>query len=322
MLAKRFINRLLTKTHFILVLSSSLFFIISFCFLISFEDGDGIAKVALAFRDSLSFAKTSESFYPTPVLKDNSKPYPLISAQGALAIDLNSRIVLYEKNPDMKLLPASTTKIITALVAVDSYKPGDVLVVPNINVEGQKMGLKAGEKITAENLFKGLLIYSANDAAETLAGNYVGGRDAFIEKMNSKSAYLHLKNTHFDNPVGFDGNSQYTTAKDLIFAAEAAMKIPFISNVVGAKEEVVKSVDGKIVHYLRSTNELLGENGVIGVKTGWTESARENFVALSQKDGKRIMVAVLGSQDRFGETRELLNWIYESYDWQEVKPKE
>jgi D-alanyl-D-alanine carboxypeptidase len=260
-----------------------------------------------------------KSFYPIPILKEGHSPFPIISAQSALAIDLNSREILYEKNSDLRLLPASTTKIITALVALESYGLDDVLEVKINTIDGQKMGLKKGEKITAGSLIKGLLIYSANDAAETLAENFPGGKDAFIKRMNQKAEELNLNNSHFENPVGFDGNGQYTTAGDLILSAEAVMKTPLLSGVVGENEDIVTSYDGKIVHHLKTTNELLGQDGVVGVKTGWTQNARENFVAYSRKDGRHIMVAVLGSQDRFGETKELIDWIFGNYQWQEVK---
>jgi D-alanyl-D-alanine carboxypeptidase (penicillin-binding protein 5/6) len=98
------------------------------------------------------------------------------------------------------------------------------------------------------------------------------------------------------------------------------MEDPRFAEIVGTKTQVVRSIDGKIAHYLTNINELLGKiPGVLGVKTGWTENARENLVTYVNRDGHRVMIAVLGSQDRFGETKELIDWIYSSYQWQEVK---
>ncbi|MFC1710215.1 D-alanyl-D-alanine carboxypeptidase family protein, partial [Patescibacteria group bacterium] len=135
--------------------------------------------------------------YPSiPTLQRNYQSFPVVSAQAALVIDLSSGTALYEKNPDMGLLPASTTKIVTALVAMDYYKDSDVLVVDGTKVDGRKMGLYSGEEITAGSLLKGLLIYSANDAAEVLAENYEGGRGAFISAMNMKAKDLTLNNTY------------------------------------------------------------------------------------------------------------------------------
>ena len=190
-----------------------------------------------------------------------------------------------------------------------------------VKVEGQKMGLVSGEEIMFSDLLSGLLIYSANDAAEVLASNYPGGRELFIDLMNKKVKDLGLTNTHFGNPTGLDNGEQYTTTRDLIVVSKYAMKNPVFAELVGTKEKVVKSIDGKYSHKLININKLLGNvDGVTGVKTGWTENARENLVTEVSRDGKKIMIVVLGSSDRFGETTELINWIYGNYTWEEVKP--
>jgi D-alanyl-D-alanine carboxypeptidase (penicillin-binding protein 5/6) len=262
---------------------------------------------------------TSQKIYsPLPTLGEHSN-FPIISAQAALAIDLDSGISLYEKEPDKALLPASTTKIITALVSLDNYSEDEVLAVLNPVVDGQKMGLVRGEEIKVIDLLYGLLVYSANDAAEVLAQNYPGGREVFIEAMNAKAKSLSLFNSTFKNPAGLDGNGHTTTARDLIRVSQVAMRNPLFAEIVGTKEKTVESTDGKIAHRLVNINELLGSvDGVLGVKTGWTENARENLVTYLERDGHKIMIALLGSQDRFGETRELIDWIFASYEWEEV----
>ncbi|MBI4157887.1 D-alanyl-D-alanine carboxypeptidase [Candidatus Woesebacteria bacterium] len=266
------------------------------------------------------FAQSSQrSFAPLPVLPQSSS-FPILSAQAALAIDLNSGVSLYEKNPDSPLFPASTTKIVTALVAMDYYAPEAVLKVGRVTVEGQKMWLKSGEEISVSDLLYGLLVYSANDAAEVLAENYLGGREGFILAMNAKAEELSLTNTLFRNPTGLDGSDQVTTARDLTRVSEVAMKNPFFAEIVGTKEKTVTSVDGATKHKLTNINELLGKvPGVTGIKTGWTESARENLVTYLERDGHKIMIALLGSQDRFGETKELIYWIFKNYTWKEVR---
>jgi D-alanyl-D-alanine carboxypeptidase len=260
-----------------------------------------------------------KSFPPIPILTANSS-FPTLSAQGVVATDLDSGISLYEKNADAPLLPASTTKIITALVSLDTYQLDQVLTVgKGVSVDGQKMGLFTGEQMKFENLLYGLLVYSANDAAETLAQNYKGGYDAFITAMNKKATDLSMINTHFDNPVGLDTNGQHSTARDLVRASEVAMRNPEFAKVVGTKNIVVTDAAGKNSYNLLNVNELLGViPGVVGVKTGWTENARENLVTYIERDNHKVMIAVLGSQDRFGETKELINWIFSSYKWQSV----
>ncbi|HLD91957.1 MAG TPA: D-alanyl-D-alanine carboxypeptidase family protein [Patescibacteria group bacterium] len=270
---------------------------------------------------SIIYSKPKVKTYsPIPVLKDGVK-YPILSSQSVMAVDLVSGVTLYEKDSNKALLPASTTKIVTALVALDSYELNQVLKVGAVKVEGQKMGLVSGEEIMFSDLLSGLLIYSANDAAEVLASNYPGGRELFIDLMNKKVKDLGLTNTHFGNPTGLDNGEQYTTTRDLIVVSKYAMKNPIFAELVGTKEKVVKSVDGRFIHRLININKLLGKvEGVTGVKTGWTENARENLVTEVNRDGKKIMIVVLGSSDRFGETTELINWIYGNYIWEEVKP--
>lgn len=257
----------------------------------------------------------TEDVAPLPVLGETDE-FPVLSAQGVIAIDMDSGVSLYEKDADKKLLPASTTKIMTALVAMEYFDGSEVLTANMPYVEGQKMKLVRGERILVEDLIQGLLIYSANDAAEALAAAYPGGREVFVATMNRKAEQLSLNNTYFKNPTGLDGNSHRSTARDLVRLSEIAMREPRFASVVGMEEAVVESVDEKFRHYLRSTNELLGDvEGVKGVKTGWTENARENLVTYVERDNRKVLIAVMGSQDRFGETRELIDWIFDNYSW-------
>ena len=265
---------------------------------------------------------SQKDFPPAPILKETSTSFPVLSALGVLAIDVDSQVPLFEKNADSRLLPASTTKIMTALVSLEHYNLNDELAVGRVNVEGQKMGLVVGEVIKFEDLLYGLLIYSANDAAEVLAQNYPGGREAFIKDMNEKALSLHLSQTHFINPSGLDGGEHFSSARDLVTLSESAMKNGIFAKVVSTRSFEAKSVDGKIRHRLTNINELIGKvDGVLGVKTGWTENARENLVTYIERDNKKVMIALMGSQDRFGETEELINWIFQNYEWQKVGPQ-
>lgn len=264
--------------------------------------------------------KITKAYSPLPTLKDGAK-FPILSSQSVMAVDLTSGVTLYEKDPNKALLPASTTKIVTALVALDTYEENQVLKVGRVSVEGQKMGLVMGEEMKFIDLLNGLLIYSANDAAEVLAQNHPGGRALFIGLMNKKVKDLGLTNTHFTNPVGLDDGAQYSTTRDLVVVSKYAMKNPIFKEIVGTKEKTVYSVDNRFVHRLTNINKLLGTvPGVMGVKTGWTENARENLVTYVERENKKVMIVVLGSSDRFGETKELIDWIFDSYSWEEVKP--
>ncbi len=253
-----------------------------------------------------------------PILT-GSKNFPDLSGQGIIAIDGDSNVTLFEKNADNQFLPASTTKIVTALVSIDYYNLNQVLTVNSPTVEGQRMGLVRGEQMTVLNLLKGLLIYSANDAALTLAQNYPGGFDSFVAAMNTKAQELHLDHSHFANPIGLDDNTQFTTPRDMVRVAQIAMQNSTFSQIVGTKEESITDVTGKFLYDLKNVNQLLGNvDGVQGIKTGWTEAARENLITFIARNDHKIYIALLGSEDRFGETKKLINWIYDNYSWQKI----
>jgi D-alanyl-D-alanine carboxypeptidase (penicillin-binding protein 5/6) len=304
------------KDHFLFLVTLAFIFISTSALALS-------KSTTLLYSNVVEEPSVDRKFPPNPVLAITDS-FPILSAQGALAVDVDSGISLYEKDSDTKLLPASTTKIVTALVALDSYPLDQVITVGKLDVIGQKMGLFSGEQITVENLLYGLLVYSANDAAEVLAQNYPGGYDVFITAMNAKAKELSMINSNFQNPTGLDGNNQITTAKDLVRVSEVAMRNPIFSKMVGTKSVTFSDVYGKVKFNLKNINQLLGVvPGVLGVKTGWTENARENLVTYLERDGqngdtRKVMIAVLGSQDRFGETKELIDWIFSNYDWQEV----
>ena len=270
-----------------------------------------------SFKSGVLSSQTQLS--PIPILKEGST-FPDLSANSVVIIDIESGITLYEKNSVEQVYPASTTKIVTALVALNEYSPDDVLLVSAGSlVDGQKMGLVEGEEITVENLLQGLLIHSANDAAYTLAENFPLGYENFIEMMNLKATSIGLVDTNFTNPAGYDQPGHVSSARDMARAAAYAMKNDKFAEIVGTKSKEVTSVDGLVTHKLENTNELLGEvDGVIGTKTGWTENAHENLITYARRDGHTIVIALLGSQDRFSETKKLIEWVYQNYVWEEV----
>lgn len=254
------------------------------------------------------------SFYPVNFTK---QPAPWLSAGSALVIDVPSKTVIYAKNPDQTMLPASTTKIMTALVAMDYYKPDDVLDVKSAKAIGQTMKLVENEKITFNNLLYGLLVQSGNDAAEVLAEDYPGGFTSFVSAMNTKAKTLHLEKTNFNNPTGIDSFGHVTTAHDLAILASVAMTNATFAQIVGTASVAVKDVSGTFVHELTNINQLVGKVlGVKGVKTGWTEDAGECLVAYTERDKGKIISVVLGSSDRFKDTENLIDWVYNNFTWE------
>jgi serine-type D-Ala-D-Ala carboxypeptidase (penicillin-binding protein 5/6) len=241
---------------------------------------------------------------------------PLLSAGAVLVKDIPSGVILYAKNENMRFPPASTTKIMTALVALENYSLDDVFTVPDISLEPSIMKLVPGEKITVESLLYGALVHSANDAAYTLASNYPGGYDAFIQKMNQKAQMLNLADTHFTNSVGFDDDNHYSTASDLAKQALAGLSNKTFVKIVGTKNITVSDVTYTYFHDLKNVNELLGKiPGVMGVKTGFTQNAGEVLISEVKKNDHSILIVLLKSNDRFGETTKLIDWVFGNFNW-------
>ncbi len=243
-------------------------------------------------------------------------PQPVLTAVATIAYDPNLEKILYQKNIHTKLAPASTTKIMTAIIASEHYNSGDLLTVPAAAiVGGSTMGLSAGEQLTFRSLLYGMMLNSGNDAAYTIAYNYPGGLESFIAKMNERAGVLGATNTHFDNPAGFDSANHYSSAYDLLLIGKEAMKNARLGTVFSTKETSVTSIDKTQSHVLKNLNKLLKEDGVLGMKTGTTEMAGESFVGLIERDNQTILTVMLNSQDRFGETKNLLDWIFKNYTW-------
>ena len=251
-----------------------------------------------------------------PVMKGEVAE-PVLSARSALVIDVASGEALFSKNSDLPLWPASTTKLMTALVVLDQYNLSDIITVENPVSQGRIMGLYAGEKISVNNLLFGMLIHSANDASYALADFYPEGRASFIAKMNQKAQELDLVNTHFSDPAGFDNDKQYSTATDLAELSLTALKNETIARIVSIPSITISDADYMMFHQLTNVNQLLGVvPGVAGVKTGYTENAKENLINLMKRDGHEILTVILGSDDRFGETQYLTEWAFANFSWE------
>lgn len=254
--------------------------------------------------------------YNTPPISKNLPP-PLFSARALLIKDLGTGLTLYQKDSSLPFPIASTTKIMTALVSGEYFKPNSVLTVDtSANTPGSKVGLIKGEDLTFRALLYGMLLSSGNDAAFAIAENFPGGVLGFVSAMNKKAMELNLKNSHFDNPAGFDSPNQYSTAEDLSKITEEALKNYQLERIFATKETNIVSLNKKYTHQLLNLNKLLSSvNGVLGVKTGTTEQAKENLVTLVEREGHRVLLVLLGSSDRFGETTKLIDWTYSSFEW-------
>lgn len=254
--------------------------------------------------------------YNIPPVSKNIE-VPDLSARAILVKDLNTETILYEKNASEKLPIASTTKIMTALVASAYFKPNSILIIgQSSQTPGSRVGLIFGEDLSFRSLLYGMLLNSGNDAAYAIAENYPGGVLGFVSAMNKKAADLNLLNTHFENPAGFDGSTHYSSAKDLSIITEETLKDPQLARIFATKETSIISLDKKYTHNLANLNKLLSTvKGVLGVKTGYTDIAKENLVTLVDRDNHKILTVVLGSDDRFGESTKLIEWAYSNFQW-------
>ena len=250
---------------------------------------------------------------PAPAVlssKFNFQPSPPeISAAHSFILDLDSDLVLFSKSADMPVAPASTTKLLTALVARANLPLSQDITIDQAFPNGQDIGLTPGERLTVEQLIYALLIQSGNDAAEVLAENFPGGRPAFIQAMNQTAADLRLYNSTFKNPTGLDENGHVSTASDLARLGQAVLKDPFLARIVASETALITASDSARV--LTNTNQLLGRvPGVLGIKTGYTDAAGEALITLVDRQDRRILFVVLKSLDRFGDTAKLINWAY------------
>lgn len=268
----------------------------------------------LGQKIEVAASQNSIENHPKAVL--SFKPAPTVTARSVIIIDAKTGTSLWEKEPNLKHLPASTTKMMTALTALEKCSPTDVVVVKSLEKEGTQMGLEIGDSLTIENLLYGLLINSGNDAAYVLANSCSDSYAVFIEAMNSKAEELKMTNTHFANPAGFDDPIQYSTAADLAKLAKVVTANPLIAKIVTTKSTVVTDVSGNRTYFLENVNKLLGiVEGVEGVKTGQTEGSLEILITKTTRNNNSIITAVLGSKDRFGESKELINWSFENFTW-------
>lgn len=211
-----------------------------------------------------------------------------LSATAAILMDADSGEILYEKDAGRRMRIASTTKIMTALVALDRAKLTDTITVTAAHmVEGSSMYLKPGETVTVEELLYGLMLCSGNDAALALA-DCCGGLEEFVQAMNDKAAELGMQDTSFANPNGLDDEDHYSTARDMAVLAAYAAQNPTFRRICSTRTATVGS------RTMTNHNKLLSQlEGCIGMKTGYTKAAGRTLVSCAQRDGCRLVAVTL-----------------------------
>ncbi len=242
-----------------------------------------------------------------------------INAKAALALDFETGQVFYSKKPHLHLPFASLAKIMTAMVALDHAAPDEILEVPpeaameKLPDGSSFMGVTPGEKYTVQDLLYGLLLPSGNDAARTLALSLAGDLDTFVYWMNRKAKAIGLSDTHFTNPSGLDDSNSYSTVFDLAKLSHFALtRYPQIAQIVATRgHEILYTTEHKYLFFGNFNDLMLIYPNIDGVKPGNTEEAGSCLIATSTREGKRVMVIVLGTPARNPETIKLLDFSFE-----------
>lgn len=244
---------------------------------------------------------------------------PDIKAKAAILVDDKTGVILYEKNSHERLPMASLTKIMTAILILENHGLDEIVEVKGDyqSLEGVKIGLHQNEEMDVGSLMKALLIRSAGDAAMALAEHHSGTVEDFVAQMNIRAQELNLTDTHFQNPVGLDGENHYSSAHDLSILARYAMRIPVFRQTVSLSQASVSSTDGRFNYNFSTTNYLLNSYlNILGVKTGTTDAAGESVINMARSDdGHDVLSVVLSSPSRFQESKSMLDWVFRSHLW-------
>ena len=266
-----------------------------------------------AFYEDFDFENDEEFYLETAV----STGVPTLNARAAMLYDATFDRILYEKNARQKRANASTTKMITAIVAYEEGDINDIVTVSKnaASVGGSVINLRKDDKASLDSLINGLLIHSGNDAAVAIAEHIAGSVEEFSNIMNEKALEIGAKDTHFVTPHGLDKEEHYSTAYDLMLIANYLLKIPYLANIVSKK-----SVEIEVNGYNKTvgtTNEMLSiYDGVNGVKTGFTANAGRCIVTSVNRDSRKLISVVLGcdtKKNRTIDSVKLLNYGFESY---------
>ena len=239
-----------------------------------------------------------------------------VSAKACIVIDADTGEVVYGKSENERLPMASTTKIMSTLIALEYDLDEEFTVDPDaIKIEGSSMGLKEGYKVTLRKLCYGMMLPSGNDAANATAVRIAGDVDSFVEMMNEKAKDLGLKNTHFVTPSGLDDytDDHYSTAYDMAVLMKAALKNKTFREIIATKTITIDFGGGN-TNTIGNTNKLLSYcKGIIGGKTGFTDKAKRCLVSACERDGATLICVTLNAPDDWNDHTALYNQYFQEY---------
>ncbi len=267
------------------------------------------------FRSVLSVLLTASLLFTLLIMPEASYG-PGVSAGAAALIDAANGEILYIKNGTERKAPASLTKIMTAIIVIESCDLSDTVTVPReaVGTEGSSAYLSEGEKFSIEELLYALMLQSANDAAVALALHCAGSIEAFAGKMNEKATWLGLFDTHFVNPHGLPDKDHYSTALDVAKLLSYCMENEKFALISGSRSYVIKAGAERKARQFTNHNRLLFENGgVTGGKTGYTKSGGRCLCTYYEKDGVKLCAATLNAPDDWADHRALYEYGRDLY---------
>ena len=242
---------------------------------------------------------------------------PVLTAPAYILIEQSSGKVLHGHNMYQQMYPASTTKIMTAMLALENLQLEDSITLPDdfINVGETSLGLLPGATQNVEELLMAMMLRSANDAAQAVAIGVSGSEEAFVEQMNARVAELGLSHTHFVNPHGLHDANHYTTAYDLAQIARAALDNPDFCRIINTESCTVHKLNGEDDFEVYNRNNLLTQYELAdGVKTGYTKQAGNCFVAsATNAEGMQLIAVVLSSENIYDDAQALLEWGFDNF---------
>jgi serine-type D-Ala-D-Ala carboxypeptidase (penicillin-binding protein 5/6) len=272
-----------------------------------------------------------------PIRRDDAGIFAVPTAHAAILLDAATEIPLYEKDADERRSIASITKLFTAMIVVEETgNLGELVTIDEETVyaEGTRVGcprsgycpgvrLQIGERIAVQELLKAALMNSANDAAIALAKHVSGSQERFAEKMNARAKELGLTNSHFCTPSGLelDGYEEecYSTARDIAKIAIAALEYDILWRIMLLEKTNIVSADGKYVHEIFNTNELLGQYPtLVGTKTGFTPRAGYSLLAVAEdpyEEKHRLIAVVLDDTYRWRSIQNMFSWGFDAFEW-------
>ena len=250
---------------------------------------------------------------------------PTITSESAIVVEASTKRIIYEKASTKRMYPASTTKILTAIIVIENCDLSDMVTVSETALSNIPQGyvtcnLVAGEELTVKDLLYALMLPSANDAAYVLAEHVGGSVEGFADIMKAKLTEIGCTSTHFVNPNGIHADDHYTNAYDLYLIADYAMKNSIFREIVATKEYTLPATEKYQSNdrVLKTTNNLLDESSnsyykyAVGIKTGHTSMAGDCLVSEASRDGLEFIVVTLNG-DRFSDTKKLFNYAFDNY---------